>query len=173
MAMPSYDLCPTVSIGAITRQIAVALVLAAREISGPVVVAGHSAGGHLAARMACEDVLLPMARRLQRVMPISPLSDLRPLLGTAMNADFRLDQPAAVAESPVLHRKRAGVGCHVWVGAAERPVFLDQARWLAQAWSVSVTIAEARHHFDVIDDLCLADSAMMATLLDGLDGLAG
>ncbi len=168
VAMPSYDLCPTVSIAAITRQIAVALVMAAREVDGPIVVAGHSAGGHLAARLACEDLLLPMSGRLKRVLPISPLSDLRPLLETAMNDDFRLDPAAAAAESPLLHRKRAGVGCHVWVGAAERPAFLDQARWLAETWSVPVTVAGGRHHFDVIDELGVADSAMMEALLGGL-----
>ena len=168
VALPGYDLCPAVRIADITRQVAVAVVMAAREIPGPVVVAGHSAGGHLAARLACDDVILPIAARLVRVMPISPLADLRPLMQTAMNADFGLDLAAAEAESPVLHRRRAGVGCAVWVGAAERPAFLDQARWLGAAWGVPVTVEPARHHFDVIDGLARPDSAMMTTLLGGL-----
>jgi hypothetical protein len=45
------------------------------------------------------------------------------------------------------------VPVHVWVGGAERPVFLDQARWLAEAWTCPVTVDTGRHHFDVIEGL--------------------
>ena len=165
VAMPGYTLAPQARIAAITREIAVALVTAAQLVAGPLVVTGHSAGGHLSARMACADLRLPVAGRLVRVLPISPVADLRPLLQTAMNADFALDLAAAAAESPVLHAKRPGVTAQVWVGAAERPAFLDQARWLGAAWEVPVTVQPGRHHFDVIDDLADPDSALLAALL--------
>ena len=75
-----------------------------------------------------------MAARLIRVVPISPLADLRPLLRTAMNAELRLDPAEAAAESPALKRELRTVETAVLVGAEERPVFLDQARWLDEAW---------------------------------------
>lgn len=166
VAMPSYDLCPEVRISQITRQIAAAVTRAAAEIDGPLVLSGHSAGGHLVARMLEPD-LLPrhVATRLQRVMPISPLSDLRPLLMTSMNADLRLDATEAAAESPRLMPRRHDVPVTVWVGGDERPAFLDQARWLAEAWSSECIIDTGKHHFDVIDGLSDPSSAMVAALL--------
>ena len=159
--MPSYDLCPRVRISDITRQVAQAVSAAAREIPGPLRLAGHSAGGHLVSRMAAPG-LLPgdVAERLARIMPISPLSDLRPLMRTRMNDDFRLDEAGAIAESPIFTTDRLPAQVAVWVGAAERPAFLDQARWLGEAWGCEVVIDESLHHFDVIDGLVEADSPL-------------
>ncbi len=171
VAMPSYTLAPRARIAAITAEVAQAVSAAAARVDGPIVLTGHSAGGHLVARMNCADTGLPgsVAARLARIVPISPLSDLRPLMQTAMNADFRLDAAEAVAESPLLHEARRGVPHIVWVGAEERPAFLDQARWLAEAWDeAELHIAPGRHHFDVIDELLTPDSALMRALLDGL-----
>lgn len=154
VAMPSYDLCPTVSIPDITRQIAQAVQHVAARTSGPISITGHSAGGHLAARML--DVALTstdVARRLAAVVPISPVADLRPLLRTSMNADLRLNETTARAESPIFMRDRHPASVAVWVGAEERPVFLDQARWLAEAWQADQVVVPGRHHFDVIDAL--------------------
>ena len=165
VAVPSYDLCPDVSIATITGQISRAVSAAAEIVDGPVALAGHSAGGHLVERMCVPGVLADdVAHRLQSVMPISPLSDLRPLLLTSMNAQFGLDVAAAEAESPVLMTRR-DVPVTVWVGADERPAFLDQARWLAEAWGCDRVVAPNRHHFDVIEALTDADSTMVGCLL--------
>lgn len=170
VALPSYTLAPEARISAMTVEMAAALEAAAAEVpAGPVVVTGHSAGGHLAARMLCPDISLgAVAGRLARVVPISPLSDLRPLVVLAMNSDWGMDAAEAAAESPLLHRPPAGVGVHVWVGAAERPAFLEQARWLGAAWGVPVTEAAGRHHFDVIEELTAAGTPLTGALLDGL-----
>jgi len=164
VAMPSYDLCPDVRICEITRQIAQAVTSAAARVNGPLVLTGHSAGGHLVARM-CVDGVLPedVGTRLQQVVPISPVADLRPLLKTSMNDQFRMDIGMAEAESPVLMAPR-NVPVTVWVGGEERPVFLDQAQWLAQAWGCGLKVAEGRHHFDVIDALAEPKSELCTTL---------
>lgn len=163
VAMPSYDLCPDVSIADITGQIAAAVTRSAEEIEGPISLAGHSAGGHLVARMLEKGMLPPeVAARLSTVMPISPVSDLRPLLQTSMNEKFKLDQAAAEAESPVLMQDRHQATVTVWVGGEERPSFLDQARWLAEAWDCGHVIDPRKHHFDVIDALSDTDSEMVA-----------
>ena len=83
-AIPSYTLAPDARISAMTREIARAVEVAAGFVAGPVVVTGHSAGGHLSARMGCADVAL--SAPVMRVVPISPLTDLEPLSLTAMNA---------------------------------------------------------------------------------------
>jgi arylformamidase len=166
VAMPSYDLCPDVTIDRITRQIAAAVETVAVRMDGPLALAGHSAGGHLVARMLDPHLITPeTASRIRHVMPISPLSDLRPLIGTAMNADFRLDDPAARAESPIFMADRHAVEVTVWVGADERPAFLDQAAWLAEAWGCERVVAADKHHFDVIDDLADPESEMVTRLL--------
>ncbi len=168
VALPSYTLTPQARIRAITGEIAAALVFAAGLAQGPIMLAGHSAGGHLVARMNCADVKLPqdVAGRLARIVPISPLGDLRPLLATKMNEDFRMDMEEARAESPLLHLARRGVPTTIWVGAQERPAFLDQAQWLSDAWEeASLRIAPGRHHFDVIEPLADANTPLTNTLL--------
>src|SRR5690606_4847646 len=97
VALPCYDLCPDVRIAAITAQVARAVTAIAALVPGPVVLSGHSAGGHLVARMLCPDVALPVRDRVLRVVPISPLADLVPLLQTGMNATLRLDGAEARA----------------------------------------------------------------------------
>ncbi|SLN23970.1 Alpha/beta hydrolase family protein [Roseivivax jejudonensis] len=167
VAMPSYDLCPRARISDITRQVASAIAAAARELPDlPIRLAGHSAGGHLVARMLAPGVLPEdVAARIEHVMPISPLSDLRPLMDTSMNADLGLEPDEAEAESP-LFMDPPKTPVTVWVGGDERPAFLDQARWLAEAWSCGHVVDEGRHHFDVIEGLTDPDSRMIATLLD-------
>jgi arylformamidase len=163
-AVPGYTLAPAARISQMAREIATAVKAIAVRVPGPVVVAGHSAGGHLAARMACADMDVPLAR----VVPISPLADLEPIMGTAMNAKLGLDVAEVAAESPALLGLRAGVEAHVWVGGQERPAFLWQARTLSENWGCAWTVAPGQHHFDVIDGLENPDSALTDACLKGL-----
>jgi acetyl esterase/lipase len=166
VALPSYTLAPAARIAAITAETGAAVAAAAMLVQGPIAVTGHSAGGHLAARMACGDAPLPreVAARLVRSVPISPLADLEPLMATAMNARLGIDAAEAAAESPARLARRAGCAVTVWVGGQERPAFLWQARVLSEAWGCPWHVAPGRHHFDVIDDLALPDSALTAAV---------
>ena len=163
-AVPSYTLAPEAQIGAMTQEIASAVEVAASLVAGPVVVTGHSAGGHLSARMGCADVSL--STPVKRVVPISPLADLEPISLTAMNADLRLDPAEIAGESPARLSLRPAVQSHVWVGAQERPAFLWQARVLSEAWSCPWTPESGKHHFDVIDGLTDPASALLSVCLD-------
>jgi arylformamidase len=163
-AVPSYTLAPEARISAMTHEIASALDVAASLVIGPVVVTGHSAGGHLSARMGCADVTPSTV--VKRVVPISPLADLEPLALTAMNADLRLDPAEIARESPARLSLRPGVEAHIWVGAQERPAFLWQARLLSEAWSCPWTPESCRHHFDVIDALTDPASPLLSACLD-------
>ena len=161
VAMPSYTLAPAARISAMTAEITAACRAVAAEVPGPMVVTGHSAGGHLAARMGCVGVDVP----LRRVVPISPLAELGPLMATQMNTTLRLDAAECASESPSRLALRTGVSAHVWVGAEERPAFLWQARTLAEEWACRWTVDPGRHHFDVIDALADPHSALVETLL--------
>lgn len=168
VAMPSYVLAPEARITEITGQVARAVAASAAMVpGGPLILVGHSAGGHLVARMECAglDLAPGVVARLRRIVAISPVSDLRPLLETTINETLRLDADEALRESPALQPAR-GTPTTVWVGAEELPAFVDQARWLAEAWpAAQLHIAPGRHHFDVIEPLADPDSDLVAAIL--------
>lgn len=168
VAMPSYTLTPQASIADITRQIGKAIAAASSRIEGPIGLAGHSAGGQLVSRMACEDAPLPqeVAARLSHVVSISGLHDLRPLLRTKMNDTLRMDDALASAESAALLTPQPGSIVTCMVGSNERSEFRRQNDLLANIWAgfgiriASVHVPE-RHHFNIIEDL--ADPASEVT----------
>ena len=167
VAMPSYILAPEASIPDITAMVAMAINHAAGQFYGPIFLTGHSAGGHLVARMATGGAGLhpDVAVRVQRIVPISPLTDLHPFMETTMNQDLNIDVKIAHAESPALHPQALDTDVHIWIGADERPAFLDHARRLSQAWKVPFTIQNERHHYNIIDDLKSPRSALLDDLL--------
>lgn len=174
VAMPAYTLAPDARIARMVHQVAAAIADAAGCVDGPISLSGHSAGGHLIARMVCDDGTLPdsVAARVTACIPISPISDLRPLLRTAMNVTLRLDAAESMAESPALLVPRMGIPVITWVGGMERPEFLRQARLLANVWAglgaaTDCVIDPGRHHYDVIEGLERADSPLMERLLAG------
>jgi arylformamidase len=163
VAMPSYTLAPAARIAEITAEIARACWFVGTRVPGPMVVTGHSAGGHLSARMGNADIAVPLAR----VVPISPLAELGPLIATEMNATLKITTAEAASESPARLALRDGVSAHVWVGAEERPAFLWQARVLAEEWSCPWTVDPGQHHFSVIEALETPGSPLCETLLSG------
>ncbi len=166
VALPSYPLAPAARLTEITAHAGRAVAHAAGLVAGPVRLAGHSAGGHLATRLACTDAPLPpeVADRIERAVSISGLHDLRPLTLHSMNADLRLDAAEARAQSPALATPRPGIATTAWVGAGERPEFLRQAALLAEAWAAPLVAEPGRHHFDVIDGLTRADHPLTRAL---------
>ena len=168
VVMPGYTLAPENTVPGITAQISRAIVEAAGLVDGPIHLAGHSAGGHLATRMVSDDSTLPtpIAERIARVISISGLHDLRPLVMNSLNEILGLTPQIAAAESPALHSVRPGVRVTAWVGAAERPEFLRQAALLAESWpSADLIAAPNRHHFNVIEELCDPSSHLVEALL--------
>ncbi|MGP3698306.1 alpha/beta hydrolase [Rhodobacter sp. NSM] len=166
VAVPSYRLAPAARIGEMVRDAARALEAAAELVPGPIAVTGHSAGGHLAARLACADAPLSpaVAGRLRRCVPISPLAELAPLIRTGMNATLRLDAVEVEAESPARLIRRPSTAVAIHVGGQERPAFLWQARLLSEAWCCPWHVVPDRHHFDVIDALADPGSPLVVDL---------
>jgi arylformamidase len=165
VALPGYPLAPLVRIATISRSVARSIAVLAGRVPGPVRLAGHSAGGHLVARAVSADMGLAVIERVERVVPVSPVAEVAPLMDTAMNSDLQIDADEAARESPARHRWPP-CPVHVWVGGAERPAFIDQADQLARAWAAPLTVEPERHHFDVIEGLERPDSPLMAAILD-------
>ncbi len=172
VAMPSYTLAPEARIENITLQIGRAITHAAEQVAGPIRLTGHSAGGHLVTRMVCDDSpLLPaVLERVEGLVSISGLHDLRPLQLTTMNEQLHLTPESAALESAVSHRPAGLAQVVCWVGGAERPEFLRQSAVLIEAWGragakTQLVVDSGKHHFDVIDGLKDPKSAMTRTLL--------
>jgi len=172
VAMPSYTLAPEARLMRIGREVAAAIVKASDRIDGPIRLAGHSAGGHLVSRMVSEHSPLaaPVRERVEHVVSISGVHDLRPLMLTEMNAILAINEEEAYRESPALLRPLPGTRLLAWVGGKERPEFLRQSRILPELWDgfgveTELHVDEAMHHFDVIDGLAQRDSALTQALL--------
>lgn len=167
VALPSYTLCPQVRIRDITIEIMTFLQKVADDYPLPLHIAGHSAGGHLAARSSHARGL---SNRIAKIVSVSGVHDLRPLIKTSMNSDLHLDKDEAVAESPALHQPPNDIDLTCWVGADELPAFRWQNHLLAESWGILGAKTEAveaagKHHFSVVEDLAQCESELTRTLL--------
>ena len=173
VAMPSYPLAPSARLSDISAAIGLAIEEAARRIEGPIHLAGHSAGGHLVARMITDASPLsgPTMARIKTCVPISGLFDLRAMLKLKMNSDWKLDLDSAIAESPVFQMPKPHIKMTAWVGGSELPEFLRHTALLENAWTgcganISSFAEGDKHHFNVIDGLKLKEHPLTKTVCD-------
>ena len=180
VANVNYDLCPAVAIADIVEEIRRAVAFLQREgarlgaPSTPLVVAGHSAGGHLAAMLHATPAaaLGGGAHPVRGALSLSGVHDLEPLPLSSMNADLRLDAASARAASPVHLAPQTGAPLVLAVGANETSEFLRQTDLLWDAWPQArppgmerpLRVAQ-RHHFNVVSDYEDADSALTRATL--------
>lgn len=158
VAVMSYDLIPGATLRQIVRQARQAASFVSQQYPGPLLVSGHSAGGHLAAMIHCADWQaegLP-APQLAGSIGISGLYDLLPLRHTEYQPDLKLSVEEARDLSPISHQPTSSAPFIVAVGALESVAFYAQSDQLSAAWpavaSASIRLA-GRHHYDAPDDL--------------------
>ena len=167
VVLPNYALCPAVSIETIALQMVQALAWTHRNAAlyggdpGRIVVAGHSAGAHLAAMMLCCNWKavgsdLP-AQLVKAALAISGVFDLEPLRHTPfLQGDLRLTPGAVRKLSPAYFPPPKGI-LHAAVGADESAEFLRQNALIQQAWGrgtvpVCETVPQT-NHFEVLHEL--------------------
>jgi len=174
--LPSYPLCPDASIAEIQRSVAASVEQAAGSVPGPIVLSGHSAGGHLVTSLLSTTKALSndVRARIAHVLSISGVHDLRPLLNTTMNEQLQLSVGSAADASPALAIPALPCQVTAWVGGNERAEFLRQNALIANVWrglgsSTAEVIEPDRHHFNVIDGLLSADSPMLRHTLGALN----
>lgn len=166
VAIPSYTLCPEARIRDISKEIGQFLEKVTADFPLPLHLSGHSAGGHL----CCNVQHRLLGDRIQKVVSISGVHDLRPLLNTAMNDDLHLDADEAREQSPILQDPPTGLDLTCWVGADELPSFRQQNRLLADIWGglgarTEAIEAEGKHHFSVVEDLADPKSDLTKVLM--------
>jgi len=172
VAVPSYDLCPQVTVDAIIAEMRAAAHALAR-LGRPLVISGHSAGGHLAACLLAtdwpaQDASLPKDLVIA-AYAISGLFDLVPLVRTSINKALGLDEAAAKAASPLFWMAPAHGSLDGVVGETESAEYHRQSRAVTEAWGASGlatrygTIAGA-NHFTAIAPLADPASEMVLRL---------
>ena len=171
VAIAGYDLCPRVRVGDIVEQIRRACLSLAER--GPLVVSGHSAGGHLAACMLATDwTALGGPRDLvPAAYAISGLFELEPLVGTSINKALRLTEAEAERLSPLSWTPPAGRAIDAVVGGEESAEYKRQSRTLAERWGqagVATRYEEipGANHFTVIAPLADPESSMTRRLAE-------
>jgi arylformamidase len=172
VAIPTYDLCPGVTIGEIIEQMRAASCALAK-LGERLVIAGHSAGGHLAACMlatdwSAVDAVLP-TDLVMAAYAISGLFDLVPLVATSINKALRLDATSAKAASPLLWTPPPGASLDAVVGERESAEYFRQSRTIVKQWSragvsTQFGVVPGANHFTAIAPLADPASPMVARL---------
>ena len=173
VAILGYTLAPQARITQITQEISTAVEHLGKTGTGPLRLIGHSAGGHLVSRMMCDDITFgPVTtQRLDRVLSVSGLHDLRPLQRLAKNDLWQLDDNESHAESPLLRTPRPGIDLVCFAGADERPEFIRQNAILPLAWqglgaNCHSQLLAGHNHFTIIETMNQPDSRL-CELVDG------
>jgi arylformamidase len=172
VAIPTYDLCPNVTVENIIEQMHAA-TCALAKLGQRLVISGHSAGGHLAACMLATDwpavdAALPKDPVIA-AYAISGLFDLVPLVGTSINKALRLDDASAKAASPLFWTPPKGASLDAVVGERESAEYFRQSRTIVEHWGAAGAatqfgmVADA-NHFTAIAPLADPDSPMVARL---------
>ena len=156
VAMPSYTLAPAATLADIVSEIEAAADFVMQRTGRPLVVTGHSAGGHLTACLMARPSALRMPVRA--AMPISGLFDLPPLVPTSINKALGLTLEEAHRLSPLEWIPPTNGHLVAVVGGAESGEFLRQSHAIVERWGkagVATRYHEVTgaHHFDVIAGL--------------------
>lgn len=161
VAVPNYDLCPTVSMATIVEQCRRAtawLHQHAHEYSvraDHLLITGHSAGGHLTGMMFATDwSAYGMPKEaIAGGITLSGLFDLEPFPYLQMNSDLRLDAESAKALSPTLLPARVSAPLIAAVGALESSEFRRQNQTICDVWSqncLAALVLDGNHHFNIL-----------------------
>jgi arylformamidase len=174
VVVPNYALCPAVTIDTIALQLTRAIEWVWRHAAlyggdqKRIVVAGHSAGGHLAALLlACrwQQVAADLPPRLLAgALSISGMFDLEPLRHTPfLQPDLRLT-PESVARLSPANFDDPGGRLHAHVGGDESEEFIRQNELIRRRWGArTVPVCEqvpGANHFSVLHELVTPESEL-------------
>lgn len=172
VALVGYRLCPEVALATLIEDVLAGARAALAAVPGvPVLVGGHSAGGHLAATLAAR---LP-AGTFRGCLPTSGVFELAPLLATTVNEALRLDYATADRLSAMYLPAPENLPVLASVGGAESTEFLRQSQGFARRWrsgGAAAASVEFPHlnHFTMQDEWAVDGGPLM---LAGLGMLAG
>jgi arylformamidase len=171
VAIPSYDLCPAVTVGDIIEQMR-SMTRELAKLGRQLVISGHSAGGHLAACMLATewralDAALP-ADLVNAAYTISGLFDLCALVPTSVNNPLHLNDLSAREVSPLFWPAPSRGSLDAVVGGEESAEYFRQSQTIVDVWGVGIPtrfeIIPGANHFTAIAPLADPQSPMTLRL---------
>lgn len=154
----NYPLAPVVTVEAIVQSCRKALAWIGRNISDyngdrqQIYIAGHSAGGHLAAMMMTGEIVIS----IKGVCAMSGLFNLEPIRLSEINEVLHLNEQTVLQNSPV--KLKPGLSCQllIAVGSNETDEYKEQSRELVKCWKdrvpVNLVEVEGANHYSIIED---------------------
>ncbi|WP_165978940.1 alpha/beta hydrolase [Antarcticimicrobium luteum] len=171
-----YTLAPEAPLAGIVAEIAAALTHL-RGHAGDyginpdrIVLAGHSAGAHLAAAILAGLGGDELPGALAGYVLISGVYDLAPVAASYVNDRLGLSPGEAERLSPLLYWPAADRPVHLLIGADEPDAFRRQSDALALLWGrelrrISLARIPGRDHFDVLDEMTRPGSETWTRIL--------
>ena len=170
-ASVTYRLAPETSLSGIVADahLAVAWLSAQAQQLGfdpnRIVIAGHSAGAHLAAMVMTSKPVLKGA------LLISGVYDLEPVRLSYVNDMVGMNAAEALANSPYTILPNAACAIHIAVGSNETGEFKRQSVLLHTTWKQHLSCStfmeyEGRDHFNILFDLADPSSTLFGETLN-------
>jgi arylformamidase len=174
-----YPLCPDTPLREVSQAVrrGVEALLARtgdhRLDPGRVVLAGTSAGAHLAARLAAEPA---MAGRIHGALLLTGIYDLTPVPLLGVNVEIGLDVADVHALSPLVHAYPS-IPTVFAIGGLEPPMWRAQTFAMAAVTRAggaptAVIDVPGRNHFDLLLELTLPQSGLSHALARLLGAVA-
>ncbi|WP_233237735.1 alpha/beta hydrolase [Bordetella sp. LUAb4] len=176
-AFIGYELAPAVTVTTIAAQIrsAVTFLLRNQRALGfdpeRVTLSGHSAGAQLAAMTSAYPQEMPILGRHLRVIGVSGVYQLPPLLATTLKDEIQLT-PEVAAEQSLPEGRWLHASCYLLVvGGGETPGFLTQSTHFHDALrqrglNTNLIIEPGRTHFDIFVPLTEPTHALHEQVLE-------
>jgi arylformamidase len=159
VALVEYTLAPATGIDGIVAEVRQALSYLRRELApNGFVVAGHSAGAHLAAMTMSEP-------GVKGVLAVSGLYDLEPIRLSFVNDKLGMDEAAALRNSPIRHIPREAPPVTVAWGASELPELCRQSADYCDALHgaglrAHTLVLNGHDHFSLLEELANPDGKL-------------
>ena len=172
-----YTLTPAVQLREIVAEVSAALTTIAANATGMggdprrIVLAGHSAGAHLAATQLTALTLEAPRYTAAGLLLIGGAYDLGPIAESYVNEKVRMSEADAAALSPALLTPLHDVPVKIRVGEEEPEEFHRNAALLLECWSPSLSAIDSatlsgRDHFDALDELADPHGRLYADALE-------
>lgn len=163
-ALINYPLIPSVNMDAVVQSCRKAIDWIHINISqwngdiDQLYIAGHSAGGHLAAMLIAKEKMQSDQTFIKGVCAISGLYDLIPIQLSNINEVLQMDKEMAIRNSPVIKDPFESCQLLLAVGAEETDEYKDQSQGLYNNWknknrSIEYLKLPELNHFSVLTSI--------------------
>ncbi|MBB5686345.1 alpha/beta hydrolase [Sphingobium boeckii] len=142
VALVNYPLCPDATVAQLTDATAESLTPVADLDKVPLILAGHSAGAHLAIELGMR--CAKSGPTIAGIAAISGVFDLQPLTSTSLNQNLQMDKASARSASPAFRVLQDQPQAIFAVGGEETEAFLLQTLQMHRAWRSAGN--ESHHH---------------------------